>query len=72
MTVRRRQRVDEATLIELLMKNDYAGLAKLTGSTIEEIERQLDGRDDQYDVLDDDEGDDFFFDEADDDDEEGW
>jgi hypothetical protein len=71
MTARRRQRVDEATLIDLLMKNDYAGFAKLTGLTVEEIEHKLDGRDDQYDPLDDDEPDDFF-DMADDDDDEGW
>lgn len=70
MTARRRKRVDEATLIDLLMKNDYAGFAKLTGLTVDEIERKLDGRDDQYDALDDDEGD--FFDMADDDDDEGW
>lgn len=70
MTARRRKRVDEATLIDLLMKNDYAGFARLTGLTVDEIERKLDGRDDQYDALDDDEGD--FFDMADDDDDEGW
>ena len=42
------------------------GLAELTGFTVDEIERQLDGRDDQYDALDDGEDDDFFFDKADD------
>jgi hypothetical protein len=66
MTARRARRVDEATLIDLVMKNDYAGLAKLTGFTVDEIERQLDGGDDQYDALDDGEGDEFFFDKADD------
>ena len=66
MTARRARRVDEATLIDLVMKNDYVGLAKLTGFTVDEIERQLDGRDDQYDALDDGEGDDFLFDKADD------
>ena len=66
MTARRARRVDEAALIDLVIKNDYAGLAKLTGFTVDEIERQLDGRDDQYDALDDDECDDFFFDKAND------
>jgi hypothetical protein len=66
MTARRARRADEATLIDLVMKNDYVGLANLTGFTVDEIERQIDGRDDQYDALDDDEGDDFFFDKVDD------
>jgi hypothetical protein len=67
MTARRTQRVDEATVIDLVMKGDYAGLAKLTGFTVDQIERKLDGRDDHYDALDDDEDDDLFFDEVDDD-----
>jgi hypothetical protein len=57
MTARRRQRVDEATLLDLLMKGDYAGFAKLTGYTVDQIERTLDGRDSDYDALEDDEDD---------------
>jgi len=60
MTVRRTQRVDEATLLDLLMKGDYARFAKLTGYTVDQIERMLDGEDDDYDALDDD--DDYIFD----------
>jgi hypothetical protein len=56
--------VDETTVIDLLMKGDYAGLAKLTGFTVDQIERTLEGMDDHYDALDDD---DCFFDEVDDD-----
>jgi hypothetical protein len=66
MTARRTQRVDEATLLDLLMKGDYAGFAKLTGATVDEIERALDGWDDRYDALDDEEDDDCFFDEEED------
>lgn len=65
MTARRTQRVDEATLLDLLMKGDYAGFAKLTGCTVEEIERRLYGMDDHHGALDDDEDDDGFFDEED-------
>ena len=67
MTARRTQRADEATLLDLLMKGDYAGFAKLTGFTVEQIERTLDGRNDHDDALDDDEEDDYFSDE-----EEDW
>jgi hypothetical protein len=67
MTARRKQRVDEAMLLDLLMKEDYAGFAKLTGFTVEQIERTLDGRNDHDDALDDDEEDDYFSDE-----EEDW
>jgi hypothetical protein len=72
MTARRTQRVDETTVIDLVMKRDYAGLAKLTGFTVEQIERRFDAIDDDYDALDvdhddDDEADDCFFDEMDDD-----
>jgi len=70
MTTRRTQRVDETTVIDLVMKGDYAGLAKLTGFTVEQIELTLDGRDDDYDALDDDEDDDCFFNEVDDEDGE--
>jgi len=67
MTARRAQRVDETTVLGLLMKGDYAGLAKLTGFTVDQIERTLDEWDDHYNALDDDEDDDCFFDEVDDD-----
>lgn len=70
MTARRTQRADEATLLDLLMNGDYAGFAKLTGYTVEEIERRLDGRDGHYDAFDDDEDDDGFFDEEDEENEE--
>jgi hypothetical protein len=63
MTARRTHRVDEATLLDLLMKGDYAGFAELTGATVDEIERALDGWDDRYDTLDDEEEDDCFFNE---------
>ena len=66
MTARRARRVDEATLLDLLMKEDYAGFAKLTGFTVEQIERMLEGRDDRYDTLDDDEEDGYFFAEEED------
>jgi hypothetical protein len=66
MTARRKERVDEATLLDLLMKGDYAGFAKLTGCTVEEIERTLHGMDDHYGALDDDEDDNCFFDEEED------
>jgi len=64
MTARRTQRVDEATLLDLLMKGDYAGFAKLTGYTVEEIERRLYGMDDHDGALDD-EDDEGFLDEED-------
>jgi hypothetical protein len=67
MTARRARRVDETTVIDLLMKGDYAGLAELTGFTVDQIERTLDGIDDGYDALDDGEDDDCFFDEMGDD-----
>jgi hypothetical protein len=77
MAVRRTQRLDESTVLGLLVKGDYAGLAKLTGLTVDQIERTLDGRDDD-DPFDDDDDDDFFFgdgdgdgDEDDEDDEDG-
>jgi hypothetical protein len=66
MTARRTQRVDEATLLELLVKGDYAGFGKLTGFTIDQIERTLDGRDDHYGAFGDDEDDGCFFDEEED------
>jgi hypothetical protein len=66
VTARRTHRVDEATLLDLLMKGDYAGFAKLTGFTVEQIERTLEGRDDPYDSLDDDEEGDYFFGEEED------
>jgi hypothetical protein len=65
MTARRTHPVDEAMLLDLLLKGDYAGFAKLTGYTVDQIERMLEGRDDQYGALDD-EGDDCFFDEEED------
>jgi hypothetical protein len=65
MAPRRTQRADEATLLDLLMKGDYAGFAKLTGYTIDEIKRTLDGRDDDNDAHEDD---DWFLDEEDDED----
>ena len=58
MTARRTQRVDEATVIDLLTRGDYARLATLTGFTVDQIERTLDGRDDHYDALEDDEDED--------------
>jgi|HubBroStandDraft_4_1064222.scaffolds.fasta_scaffold317418_2 hypothetical protein len=67
MTARRARRVDETTVIDLVMKGDYAGLAQLTGFTVDQIERTFDGMDDGYDTLDEDEDDDRFFDERDDD-----
>lgn len=76
MTTRRAQRADEATLIDLLTKGDYAGFAKLTGYTIDEIKRTLDGRDDDNDALEDDEDDEdddwFLDDEEDDEDALAW
>jgi hypothetical protein len=66
MAARRTQRADEATLLDLLMKGDYAGFAKLTGSTVEEVERALDGWRDRDDALGDDEDDDWSFDEEED------
>jgi hypothetical protein len=66
MTARRTQRADEATALDLLLKADYAGLAKLIGYTVEQVERMLDRRDDHDDELDDDEDDDWFFDEEED------
>jgi hypothetical protein len=71
MTARRTQRVDEAMLLDLLMKGDYAGFAKLTGATVDEVERALDGWDDRHDALDDEEDDNCFFDEEEDDGEDG-
>jgi hypothetical protein len=68
MTARRTQRADEATLLDLLAKGDYAGLAKLTGYTIDEIKRTLEGRDD--DALEDEEDDPWFLDEDDDEEED--
>jgi hypothetical protein len=59
MTVRRKPPVDEATLLGLLMKGDFAGFAKVTGSTVQQVERMLndlDGRDE----FEDDEDEDFF------------
>jgi hypothetical protein len=73
MTARRTQPVDEALLLDLLMKGDYTGFAKLTGYTVEQIERTLHGMDDRFDALDDEEDDDSFFDffdEEDDDEDE--
>jgi len=70
MAARRTQRADEATLLDLLMKGDYAGFAKLTGSTVEEVERALDGWRDRDDALGDDEDDDWSFDEEEDEEEE--
>jgi Ran GTPase-activating protein (RanGAP) involved in mRNA processing and transport len=70
MAARRTQRADEATLLDLLMKGDYAGFAKLTGSTVDEIERALDGWRDRYDALDDNEADDWFFGEEEDEQED--
>jgi hypothetical protein len=67
MTARRTQRADEATLLDLLTKGDYAGLARLTGYTIDETKRTLDGRDDDNDELEDDEDDDWFLDDEEDD-----
>jgi hypothetical protein len=70
MTARRTQRVDEATLLDLLMKGDYAGFAKLTGYTVEEVERRLYGMDDHDGALDE-EDDDGFFEEEEEDGEDG-
>ena len=67
MAARRTQRVDEETLLDLLVKGDYAAFAKLTGFTVDQIERRLDGREDHDDALDADEDDDCFFDEEEDD-----
>jgi hypothetical protein len=55
MTAERKERVDEATLLDLLMKGDYAAFAKLTGCTVDQIERTLDGMDDYYDTPEEDE-----------------
>jgi hypothetical protein len=63
MTAQRKERVDEATLLDLLMKGDYAAFAKLTGSTVEQVERALDGMEDHYDALDDEEDEFSFFDD---------
>ncbi len=57
MAARHTQRTDETTVLDLLMKGDYAGLAKLTGVTVDQLERMLDGSDDPYDALDDDDED---------------
>jgi hypothetical protein len=70
MTARRTQPVDEAMLLDLLMKGDYAGFSKVTGYTVDQIERMLNGMDDQYDALDDEEDDDCFFDEEEDDEDD--
>jgi hypothetical protein len=71
MTAGRTQRVGEATVLDLVMKGDYAGLAKLAGVTVDQIERMLEGVDDDYDALDDGEEDDTgFFDEEDDDEDD--
>ena len=70
MTARHTQPVDEALLLDLLMKGDYTGFAKLTGYTVEQIERTLHGMDDHFDALDDEEDDASFFDEEEDDEEE--
>jgi hypothetical protein len=70
MTARRTPRVDETTVLDLVMKGDYEGLAKLTGYTVEQIERTFDEIADVYDALDVDDVDDDngrFFDEMDDD-----
>ena len=67
MTARRTRLGNETTVIDLVMKGDYAGLAKLTGFTVEQIERTFDEMGDVYDTLGDDEDDDCFFDEMDDD-----
>jgi hypothetical protein len=71
MAARRTQRVDEATLFDLLMKGDYAGFAKVTGYSVDQVERLLHGRDRHFDEPDndEDEDDDRFFD--DDEDEDG-
>ncbi len=39
MTVRRRRPLDEATLLGLLMKGDFAEFARVTGSTVQQVER---------------------------------
>jgi hypothetical protein len=70
MTARRTPRVDETTVLDLVMKGDYEGLAKLTGYTVEQIERTFDEIADVYDALDVDDVDDVddrFFGEMDDD-----
>jgi hypothetical protein len=72
MTARRGQPVDEATLLGLLIRGDLAGFAKLTGTTVQEVERMLDPGYDPYDELDDEEDEDFFEDEDEDEDEMGW
>jgi hypothetical protein len=69
MTARRTQPVDEAMLLDLLMKGDYAGFSKVTGYTVDQIERMLNGMDD-HDALDDEEDDDCFFDEEEDDEDD--
>ena len=63
MTVRRKRPVDEATLLDLLMKGDVAGFAKVTGSTVQQVERMLNDLGDR-DEFDDDEDEDYFFDDA--------
>jgi len=65
MAARRTQRVDEATLFDLLMKGDYAGFAKVTGYPVDQVQRLLDDSDRHYD----DDDDDIFFDDDDDEDE---
>jgi hypothetical protein len=68
MTARRNRPVAETTVLDLVMKGDYEGLAKLTGFTIEQIERTFEGMDDDYDALTDAEDEeDRFFGEVDDD-----
>jgi hypothetical protein len=61
MTGRRKPSIDEGTLVDLLIKGDFAGFAKLTGSTMQQAERML---------HEDDEDDDFFRDEYDEDEDE--
>jgi hypothetical protein len=56
---RRTRRVDETTVIDLVMNGDYKGLAQLTGVTVDQIERMLDETGHEYDALDDDEDDGF-------------
>jgi hypothetical protein len=63
VTVRRKRPVDEATLLGLLMKGDFAEFAKVTGSTVQQVERMLNDLDDR-DEFEDDEDEDYFFDDG--------
>jgi hypothetical protein len=56
---RRTRRVDETTVIDLVMKGDYEGLAQLTGVTVDQLERLLDETGREYHALNDDDDDGF-------------